>query len=256
MRYAWDMQGRYLKDSGMERGFRGALARLVLHYLRLWDVRTAHGVDVFVANSGFIARRIRKAYRREAEVLYPPVDVSSFSLQENKEDFFLAASRFVPYKKMAMIVEAFTSMPEKKLVVIGDGPELEAAKAVAGPNVTFTGFLPRAEMAGWMQRAKAFVFAAEEDFGIVPVEAMACGTPVIAYRKGGVTESVVDGQTGVFFDEQSIAGVRQGVQAFEERAQTFDPKIIRARAMEFDAAAFAEKFKALVARAMHDAARS
>lgn len=129
MRYAWDMQGRYLKDSGMEKGFRGALARIILHYMRLWDVRTANGVDVFVANSGFIARRIRKAYRREAEVLYPPVDVSSFALREEKEDFFLAASRFVPYKKMSMIVEAFAAMPEKKLVVIGDGPELAAAQA-------------------------------------------------------------------------------------------------------------------------------
>lgn len=248
MRYAWDFQGSYLRASGLDRGFRGWIAKLILHYLRLWDVRTANGVDVFVANASFIARRIWKVYRREAEVLHPPVDVSSFALRTQKEDFYLAASRFVPYKKIPMIVEAFAGMPDKKLFVIGEGPDADAARAVAGPNVTFLGYQPREAMVDWMQRAKAFVFAAEEDFGIVPVEAMACGTPVIAYRKGGVTESVIEGKTGVFFDSQTVEGVREGVEAFENSAHSFDPATIRVRAMDFDAARFGAKLKAIVDR--------
>lgn len=190
MRYAWDLQHQYLRESGLDKGIKGWLARWMLHKLRIWDVRTANGVDVFVANSRFIARRIWKVYRREAEVIYPPVDVESFPLHEEKEDFYLAASRMVPYKRMDLIVEAFATMPDKRLVVIGEGPEFEKVKAKAGPNVELLGYQGSEVLRDYMQRARAFVFAAEEDFGIMPVEAQACGTPVIAFGKGGVLETI------------------------------------------------------------------
>ncbi|WP_028988633.1 glycosyltransferase family 4 protein [Thermithiobacillus tepidarius DSM 3134] len=190
MRYAWDLQHQYLREAGLDKGIKGWLARWMLHKLRMWDVRTANGVDVFIANSHFIARRIWKVYRREAEVIYPPVDVESFPLHEEKEDFYLAASRMVPYKRMDVIVEAFATMPDKRLVVIGDGPEFEKVKAKAGPNVELLGYQGSEVLRDYMQRAKAFVFAAEEDFGIMPVEAQACGTPVIAFGKGGALETI------------------------------------------------------------------
>lgn len=191
IRYAWDMQHQYLNESGLARGFKGAVARLVLHYMRLWDLRTANGVDAFIANSAFIARRIRKVYRREAQVIFPPVDLDRFQLHEHKEDFYLAASRMVPYKKMPLIAEAFAKMPGKRLVMIGDGPEIDRVRAVAGPNVSVLGYQGTEVLADHMRRARAFVFAAEEDFGIMPVEVQACGTPVIAFGRGGATETVL-----------------------------------------------------------------
>lgn len=201
MRYAWDMQHQYLKESGMTKGLKGWLARIMLHYLRIWDCRTANGVDYFIANSNFISRRVKKVYGREADVIYPPVDVDAFTLCEQKENFYLTASRMVPYKKVRIIVEAFNMMPEKKLIVIGDGPEFKNIKSIAGSNVQLMGYQPFEVLREKMQHAKAFVFASEEDFGIAPVEAQACGTPVIAYGKGGATETVRmgDNATGVFF---------------------------------------------------------
>jgi glycosyltransferase involved in cell wall biosynthesis len=203
IRYAWDLQHQYLRESGLDRGMKGWLARCVLHRTRMWDQRTANGVDEFIAISNFIARRIRKAYRRDSTVIYPPVDVESFSLRQDKEDFYLTASRLVPYKRVDLIVEAFSRMPEKKLVVIGAGPEFSRIKASAGHNVDFLGYQPGEVLRDHMQRARAFVFAAEEDFGIAPLEAQACGTPVIAYGKGGALETIRGEEsvepTGVFF---------------------------------------------------------
>lgn len=246
IRYAWDLQPQYLREAGLERGVKGALARALLHYMRLWDQRTAAGVDVFVANSRYIARRIRKAYRREAEVIYPPVDVESFTLHEQKEDFYLAASRMVPYKRMDLIVEAFSQMPGRELVVIGDGPDFEKVRAKAAPNVRMMGYQPFASLKEHMQRAKAFVFAAEEDFGIIPVEAQACGTPVIAYGKGGALETVQEGVSGVFFPEQTPRAIIEAVERFEQ--QTWTPSAVRQTVEGFGAGRFRQQFKALVER--------
>ncbi len=242
IRYAWDLQHQYLAEAGMARGVKSGIARSILHYMRMWDLRSAHGVDCFVANSGFIARRIRKAYRRQAEVIHPPVDVERFKLRSDKEDFYLAASRMVPYKKMPLIVEAFAQMPQRRLVVIGDGPEFERARAVAGPNVELRGYLGNEALVDHLQRARAFVFAAEEDFGILPVEAQACGTPVIAFGKGGALETVVGepgpAQSGVFFREQSVAAIRQAVEDFEALAQPPSPQACRRQAERFSAEVF------------------
>jgi len=242
IRYAWDFQHQYLRESGLDKGLKGKLARWFLHKIRLWDYRTANGVDHFIANSQFIARRIKKVYGREADVIYPPVDVERFTLQETKEDIYLTASRMVPYKRIDLIVEAFSQMPDKKLVVIGDGSEMAKIKAKAGPNIEILGYQPDDVMQDYMRRAKAFVFAAEEDFGITPVEAQACGTPVIAFGKGGALETVrpygVDKPTGVFFFEQTAPSVIQAVKQFEDVSEFILPQDCRANALRFSAERF------------------
>lgn len=254
IRYAWDMQHQYLRESGMENGLKGAFARAMLHYMRLWDSRTAAGVDRFVANSAFIGRRVRKVYRREAGVVHPPVDVARFALRADKEDFYLTASRMVPYKRMPMIVEAFARMPQRRLVVIGDGPDMDKVRAAAGPNVTVLGFKDDATLVDHMQRARAFVFAAEEDFGITPVEAQACGTPVIAYGRGGSLETVRGRgdparRTGVFFDAQTPEALIAAVEAFEALPVPIAPETCRRHAEDFAPERFRERFAAEVERA-------
>lgn len=238
IRYAWDLHFDYLKQGGLEWGLRSMVARLILHYMRLYDVSTANRVDVFLANSKTVARRIWKTYRRRARVVYPPVDTGAFSLHEEKEDFYLTVSRLVPYKRVDLIVEAFSEMPDKKLVVIGDGPEMKKIKACAGANVRLMGYQPQEVLEEYMQRARAFIFAAQEDFGIVPVEAQACGTPVIAYGKGGATETVVPEKTGLFFREQTTRSLQQAVRRFEALAPDLDPQVIRAQAERFSAERF------------------
>jgi glycosyltransferase involved in cell wall biosynthesis len=219
IRYAWDLQHQYLRESGMNRGLKGTLAKWLLHKIRLWDYRTANGVDHFVANSQFIARRVKKVYGRHADVIYPPVDVERFNFQSDKDDYYVTASRLVPYKRVDLIVEAFTAMPDKKLVVIGDGSEMDKIKSKAGKNVEILGYQSNETLQGYMEKAKAFVFAAEEDFGITPVEAQACGTPVIAYGKGGSLETVrpygVANPTGVFFEEQTVSSLIDAVLKFD-----------------------------------------
>ncbi|HEV3429262.1 MAG TPA: glycosyltransferase family 4 protein [Paraburkholderia sp.] len=253
IRYAWDLQHQYLQESKLTRGPKSMLARLILHYIRNWDVRTANSVDQFVANSEFIARRIHKVYQRDAEVVYPPVDVDSFELETRKEDFYLTASRLVPYKKIDLIVEAFARMPDKRLVVIGDGPDMQKVRAKAGPNVEVMGYQPFSVLHDRMRRAKAFVFAAEEDFGISVVEAQACGTPVIAYGKGGALETVRDTgsrPTGLFFEEQRADAIIEAVETFERDPKRFRAEDCRENAERFSSAHFRDQFFARVARAV------
>jgi UDP-N-acetylmuramyl pentapeptide phosphotransferase/UDP-N-acetylglucosamine-1-phosphate transferase/glycosyltransferase involved in cell wall biosynthesis len=246
VRFAWDLQHQYLFETGLQRGVKSIVARAVLHYIRNWDIRSANGVDVFLTNSDFVARRIEKFYRRRSTTLYPPVDVDSFILETEKEDYYLTASRMVPYKRIDMIAEAFTAMPDKRLIIVGEGPDFDKIKAKAGPNVKLVGHQPFDRLVEYMRHARAFVFAAEEDFGIVPVEAQACGTPVIAYGRGGVTESVVSGKTGVFFHEQSAESLCDAVNRFERDYASFDPVAIRAHAEKFNATRFREEFLKLV----------
>ncbi|MCQ0572072.1 glycosyltransferase family 4 protein [Klebsiella pneumoniae] len=215
IRYAWDLQHQYLKEAGMDSGVKGLLAKWLLHKIRIWDHRTSNGVDHFIANSKFIARRIKKVYGREADVIYPPVDVERFSLCECKDDYYFTASRMVPYKRMDLIVEAFSHMPDKKLVVIGDGSEMDKIKSKATKNIEILGYQPNSVMQEHMRQAKAFVFAAEEDFGITPVEAQACGTPVIAFGKGGALETVKSNVTGILFERQEISSIIDAVNKFE-----------------------------------------
>jgi glycosyltransferase involved in cell wall biosynthesis len=250
IRYAWDLQHQYLTESKLTSGPKSALARLILHYIRNWDVRTSNSVDSFVSNSSFIARRIKKVYQRDADVINPPVDVEAFAMHEQKEDFYLTASRMVPYKKIDLIVEAFAKMPERRLVVIGDGPDMQKIRAKAAPNVEIMGYQPFSVLRDRMRRAKAFVFAAEEDFGISVVEAQACGTPVIAYGKGGALETVRDlsaaRPTGIFFGEQTTDSIIAAVENFAAQPGRFTASDCRANAERFSAALFRERFFAHV----------
>lgn len=248
IRYAWDLQHQYLEEAALTKGIKSLVVRVILHYIRNWDLRTSNGVDAFLCNSNFVARRIMKVYRRQAEVLYPPVDVSGFTLGDIKEDYYLTASRMVPYKKIDLIVQAFSQMPEKRLMVIGSGTEFEKIKRKAGPNVEMRGYQPIEELKKAMQRAKAFVFAAEEDFGIVPVESQACGTPVIAYSKGGALETVIAGKTGVFFDKPTTESLVSAIQKFE-KMPPFNPVVLRKNAERFSKQRFQLEFQTSVDQA-------
>lgn len=219
-----------------------------MHYMRIWDTRTSNGVDYFIANSHFIAKRIWKCYRRKATVIYPPVDIEKFEYCEDKDDYYVTASRMVPYKKMDLIVEAFSQMPDKRLVVIGDGPDFEKIKKKAGTNISLLGFASDEVLKDKIQHAKAFVFAAEEDFGILPVEAQACGTPVIAYGRGGALETVRaigrDSQpTGVFFKEQTGDSLKAAIEKFEDNSSNIFPESCRKNAEQFSIDVFQTRFK-------------
>lgn len=242
MRYAWDLYQQYLEEANLNTGLKGMLVKAVLHYLRNWDVTSVNRVDHFIANSHYIARRIKKIYNREAHVIYPPVNLSNFELFEAKEDYFLTASRMVPYKKMDLIVEAFSQMPDKKLLVIGDGPDFDKISRKATANVTMLGYASSQLLHYHLQRAKAFVFAAEEDFGIIPVEAQACGTPVIAFGKGGTLETVIEDKTGVFFYHQTCGDIIDAVNRLELIYPTLVFAEIRLHAEKFSLTRFEAEF--------------
>ena len=245
IRYAWDLYHQYLRESGLDRGLKGMLAKYFLHKIRLWDASTANRVDHYVANSRYIARRIEKIYGKPSDVIYPPVDVDKFTLREAKEEFYLTASRMVPYKKIDLIVEAF-SQTDKKLVVVGDGPDMAKIKSKAGKNVELLGFADDEAMRDLMGRAKAFVFAAEEDFGITPVEAQACGTPVICFGRGGARETVIDGESGLYFMEQNVKELLDAVAKFEQNYDKFEPVKIRENSLKFSRARFEGEIKSYV----------
>jgi glycosyltransferase involved in cell wall biosynthesis len=246
MRYAWDLQHQYLREQHFDGRPRGVVARAILHRARIWDTRTANGVDHFIACSEYIGRRIWKAYRRNSEVIYPGVDVNYFQMGVKRGDYYLTSSRMVPYKKIPLIVEAFKQMPDKKLIVIGDGPQYKDALSKAGSNVSVLGYQPDDVLLRHMQEAKAFIFMAEEDFGITPLEAQACGTPVLAFGRGGASETVIDGVTGFHFWEQSAQAVCDVVAKFENTTITFDPVAIRRHAERFSIPRFRSEFKELV----------
>lgn len=248
-RYAWDMMHEYLGQSGLDRGLRGAMAREILHNFRTWDARTANSVDQFVVNSQFVARRVWKFYRRRAKIVHPPVDVDAFALDRDKEDYYVSLSRLVGYKRVDLVVEAFRHMPEKKLVVIGDGPQMRSIKARAGGNVVFVGHAPRPDVIHLLQKARAFVSASLEDFGIAAVEAQACGTPVIALGHGGAAETILDQspgheRSGVLFGSQTVADIVTAVRTFEDQSETITPDACRRNAERFRP----EAFRAAMAR--------
>jgi glycosyltransferase involved in cell wall biosynthesis len=237
-RYAWDLQHQYLREAHLTSGLRSWVARYMLHRFRIWDVRTANGVDDFIANSHFIAARIWKVYRRESTVIYPPVDVHAFTPGGSREDFCFTASRMVPYKRMDLIVEAFATMPHRRLVVVGDGPEAARIRSRGASNIEFLGQQPIDVLRDRLRCAKAFIFAAEEDFGIAPLEAQACGTPVLAYGKGGALETIRgledDAPTGILFPEQTVPSLVNAVECFEREGGRIDPAACRRNAERFN----------------------
>ena len=254
IRYAWDMQHEYLQQQGLNntrfytpRGIKSLLIRSALHYIRMWDRSTADRVDVYIANSGYVANRIKKTYNRDAHVIYPPCDVHKMKVRQKKEDFFLAAGRLVPYKRFDLIVDAMKHLPNEKLIVIGDGSEMKKLKSIAGPNVHFLGYQGDEALYDYMEKAKAFVFGAIEDFGIMPVEAQACGTPVGAMSRGGTAETVLHKQTGYHFDEQTPECIADAMQVVADLpAGYFDADHIRAHSEMFSRDMFRQNFRSLV----------
>ena len=248
MRYAWDLQATYLRQSGLNKGLKGIYIRWLFHRLRNWDVRAAAGVDTFIANSNYIARRIRKTWRRDAFVLPPPVDLERFSPSMNKEDYYIVVSRLVPYKRVDLVVDAFRQMPKRKLVVVGSGPdeELIREKAVGAMNVSFRGYVSDNELQALLSKAKAFVYAGEEDFGISLVEAQASGVPVLAYGRGGACDIVRHGETGLLFANQTAECIIKTVNQFERDGSNMPSERCHENAMTFSNKNFCVRFRMLV----------
>jgi glycosyltransferase involved in cell wall biosynthesis len=265
MRYAWDVREQYLAQTGLDQGLAGLIAGRVLDRLRAWDRASSARVDAFVANSAYIRDRISRCYGREATVIYPPVDVEFFTpppqtVLPSARGYYMTASRWVPYKRIDTIVEAFRGLPDRTLIVAGDGPEALRVRAAGGANVEFVGEPPRAGLRDLLRGAKAFVFAADEDFGILPVEAQACGTPVIAYGHGGALETVVGtgaARTGAFFGAQTPAAIADAVRAFDAELPAIDPLTCVRNAQRFAGAKFAAQMRDFVERKVAEfAARS
>lgn len=246
MRYLWDHYHAYRREAGVLTRW---TMSLLAPPLRVWDVSTAQRVDAFAANSRHVANRVRRYWRREADVVHPPVATADFSPVTERGDFYLCAGQLVGYKRIDLAVRAFSEMG-KPLRIVGAGPQERALKAIAGPSVEFVGHQPFAALKDHMARCRALVFPGEEDFGIVPVEVMAAGRPVIALGRGGALETVVEGRTGVLFREQSVAAVKEAVGRFERCEDTFDPTAIRAHALRFDKARFKREMAAFVERAL------
>jgi len=252
MRYIWDMHGEYTKRMGPL--VRSAF-KLSAHYLRLWDYATAGRVDYFVANSRFVASRIRKIYGRESTVIHPPVDAVSASMSSTKGDYYLGIGRLVDYKHFDLAVEACRNLG-RKLRIIGAGPQKKSLQRVAGPTIEFTGHVDRDELKASLAGCRAFLFPAEEDFGIAAVEAQSYGKPVIAFGSGGGLETVragftgdssIAGQTGIFFPTQTVESLTEAILDFESREAEFDPAQIRAHALQFDRGVFQRKMKEFIA---------
>jgi glycosyltransferase involved in cell wall biosynthesis len=254
MRYAWDLHHQYLEDYRLTSGAKGLLARYVFHQLRQWDRQTANNADLFLANSRHVQLRIWRAYRRHARVLYPPVAVERFTVREVKEDFYVTVSRLVSYKRVDLILKAFARLPDRRLFVIGDGPDRAELARHCPPNVTLLGWQPDDVVDSYLGAARAFVFAAHEDFGISPVEAQACGTPVIAFGRGGATETVQGARTsseptGVLFPEQTAQSLADGVREFESTATRISSEACRRWAERFSEARFRREFTAILEQA-------
>jgi len=246
MVYVWDLYHHYLRGAGLHRGLGGLIARPLLHYVRTWDAATAPRVDRYIANSKHMQRRIRKVYGRESQVIYPPVDTERFAVWTNKEDYYIVVSRLVPFKRIDLVVEAFQRMPTRRLMVVGDGPELSRLKSRASSNVEFVGFRPAGEVHDRVKRARAFLFPSVEPFGIAVVEALASGTPVIAYAGGAALEIVSEGRGGTFFREQTPQAMVQAIERFEQAKKSLDARTVHETAEQFSVSRFRNQFRRMV----------
>jgi glycosyltransferase involved in cell wall biosynthesis len=247
------MEDLYLQSHNLNKGLVKHAGKLFSSVLRWWDKRVSKHPDYYIANSRFTASRIRKFYGREAVVIYPPVDIARFEVERNKADYYVTASRLVSYKKTELIIEAFTAMPEKKLIVIGGGQDKKRLESMAGPNIAFYDHLPFDEYHSLLKKAKAFVYAGKEDFGITMVEAQACGTPLVAFGKGGAAEIAVDGVTGILFKQQNAEALRQAIERFEALPSPMSADLIRANAERFHVDRFNREMLAFIHNCLNEA---
>lgn len=243
IRYAWDEQFSYLEQGHLGFGPKGLLFRYLLHKMRTWDARTAHGPDLMLANSNYVRARIRRIYGRDAQVLFPPVALDELQYAAQKDDYYITASFLAPYKRTDLVIKAFNAMPTRRLRVIGEGQQFNTLRALAGPNVEFTGYLPRCDYVKVISLAKAFVFAGCEDFGIALAEAQGCGTPVVAFGRGGACDIVrpLDATatpTGILFAEQTVKAIRDAVELFEQNCRIIAPAACRENATRFSVERF------------------
>ncbi len=243
IRYAWDLYFEYMKILPK---FLHPLLAFIFHYIRIWDAISSYRADKLLAISKYVARRIEKFYKLKAEVIYPPVEVNRFKLEIKKDNYYITIGRLVSYKRFDLIIKAFEKLPDKRLLVIGEGPELKKLKNSAPKNVEFLGRIPDSAVQSLLQKAKGFIYAALEDFGIAVVEAQACGTPVIAYGRGGVLETVQPNKTGIFFFKQEISSIIEAINKFEKIYESFDPKYIRNWALKFDKSRFQKEFLSII----------
>lgn len=244
MRYAWNM---YAEHMAQLKWPLQPIARLLMHRIRLWDRASADRVDRFIANSRTVERRIAKYYRRPSMVINPPVAVERFTPTQNHDGSYLFVSRLVPYKRADLAIEVFNQL-KKPLLIVGGGPDEARLRAMAGPTITFLGRVTDDKLDRLFETCRALIFPAEEDFGIVPVEAMAAGKPVVALGRGGASETVIDGKTGVHFDTPTVASLNAAVERLE--AITFDANVVAAHAATFGKARFLENFAREADRAM------
>jgi glycosyltransferase involved in cell wall biosynthesis len=238
VRYAWDEQFSYLAQGRLGYGPKGLLFRYFLHKLRTWDTRTAHGPDLMVANSNYVRARIRRIYGRDARVVFPPVAIDDLEYSADKDDYYVTACFLAPYKRTDLVVAAFNDMPSRRLIVVGEGQQSSELRKLAGPNVSFTGFLPRPQYVRMIANARAMVFAGCEDFGIALAEAQACGTPLVAFARGGAGDIVrpigmSDRPTGVLFHRQTTEAAKSAIEAFETNRNAFLPSACRQNALRF-----------------------
>ncbi len=252
MRYAWDEQFSYLAQGRLGYGPKGLAFRWLLHHLRTWDVRTAHGPDLMLANSSYVRARIQRIYGREARVVFPPVALNELSYREQKDDYYITASFLAPYKRTDLVIEAFNEMPSRRLVVVGDGQQSAKLRALAKSNIEFAGFLPRQKYVEAVAGARALVFAGCEDFGIALAEAQACGTPLIAFGRGGACDIVrplgrAERPTGILFRKQTVAAVKAAVNDFEIHGDLLRPDACRDNGGRFST----ERFRQEIADAFH-----
>lgn len=250
MRYAWDWTHEYMEEQGVS-SFKKWVASRLIHNVRLWDYYAIDRVDQYIANSENVRRRIQKYYHRESEVLYPPVDLERFTLHPGHENYFLIVSTLTPYKKIDRAIELFNKI-RKRLVIIGEGSDRPRLERLAGPHIDFLGFKPDEVVRDYVQNCRALIFPGEEDFGITPVEAMACGKPVLAYGKGGALESMVAGTTGEFFDEPTVEAMEDALARLLAHETRYEPKRIRQHAERFHRDRFVEGMEAIVRKAASD----
>lgn len=246
IRYAWEQRSAYLKDHNLDSGMPGWALNKSLDGIQKWDVASSHQVDQFIANSENVAAKVKKYYGRDSKVLLPPVDLDLFTLFEGKRDGYLTCGRLVPFKRFDVIMEAFRKMPDQRLTIAGDGPDRRRLENMCPPNVTICGHVMLSELVQKMQRARALIVAADEDLGLTPIEAAACGTPTLAYRKGGYLETVHDGDTGLFFDEQRASAIVDAVRSFESDGVRCDAGQLRESILHLSTDSFRSKLKSLV----------